>query len=315
MADPRTLRQAPEVADDPLALVRRRRVLLRIRESIARLRALPSRTAIIEAAPREACASCGFSRTLLSRIDGSVWVPEILSTTGPDREPDDFRAYLRIAEIPLEHMLLETEMARRGQPALIADARGDPRTHKAIIEASGAHSYTAAPIVPGRRAIGFLHCDRLGQDEPVTEEDCRNLWIFTDQLALVLERAALAERLVDFEARARGTIDTALADIATYRTARLTVSEEPPGVVEPSSGDAADVPTARLLLALTDRERQVLELMATGATNLDIAHALVVGEGTVKTHVKHILRKLRVGNRSQAVARYLQAARQQAPLA
>jgi DNA-binding NarL/FixJ family response regulator len=56
---------------------------------------------------------------------------------------------------------------------------------------------------------------------------------------------------------------------------------------------------------LTLREREVLDLMATGATNIQIAQALVVSEGTVKSHVKRILRKLHVANRSEAVARYL----------
>jgi DNA-binding CsgD family transcriptional regulator len=294
-----------------LGVARRRDGLLRIRESIARLRAMASRSTMIDAAPREACRSCGFSRALLSRIDGSIWVPEILSTTGPESEPGDFPDYLRAAEIPLEHMLIETEIVRRNRPFLVTDARADERTHEDIIQASGAHSYTATPIVPARRAIGFLHCDRLGQEQPVTEEDRDNLWVFADQLALLLDSTALTERLADFEAQARRTMDDALTEIAALRTAGLTVSEEPPGVVTPTTDQAAAIPTSRLLLALTERERQVLALMATGATNLDIAESLVVGEGTVKTHVRHILRKLRVANRSEAVARYLQAARQQ----
>ena len=45
--------------------------------------------------------------------------------------------------------------------------------------------------------------------------------------------------------------------------------------------------------------------MASGATNSQIARELVVSEGTVKSHVKRILRKLRVDNRAGAVARYL----------
>ena len=43
-----------------------------------------------------------------------------------------------------------------------------------------------------------------------------------------------------------------------------------------------------------------------GETNARIANRLVVTEDTVKTHVKHILRKLGVQNRSQAVCRYFQ---------
>jgi DNA-binding NarL/FixJ family response regulator len=68
-------------------------------------------------------------------------------------------------------------------------------------------------------------------------------------------------------------------------------------------------PSSPLGMLLTAREQEVLELMATGATNSQIARELVVSEGTVKSHVKRILRKLRVDNRAGAVARYLRLIR------
>jgi DNA-binding NarL/FixJ family response regulator len=49
----------------------------------------------------------------------------------------------------------------------------------------------------------------------------------------------------------------------------------------------------------------VVELMARGASNGDIASELVIAEGTVKSHVKHILRKLHAANRAQAVSCYM----------
>ncbi|MEN3307998.1 MAG: hypothetical protein V7603_4200 [Micromonosporaceae bacterium] len=61
----------------------------------------------------------------------------------------------------------------------------------------------------------------------------------------------------------------------------------------PGPDTAADV--------LTAREREVLALIGQGMTNTEIAAALVLGEGTVKTHVNHIFTKLRLRDRAAAI--------------
>jgi DNA-binding NarL/FixJ family response regulator len=69
------------------------------------------------------------------------------------------------------------------------------------------------------------------------------------------------------------------------------MTEQP--LVDPSSAERLD--------RLTAREREVLELIAAGLSNGEIAATFVIEESTVKTHVKRILMKLRLRDRVQAV--------------
>jgi DNA-binding NarL/FixJ family response regulator len=72
-------------------------------------------------------------------------------------------------------------------------------------------------------------------------------------------------------------------------------------VIEKVSQHAAQGASAAAVARLSDRERDVLRLMAEGLTNGEIAQHLIVGEATVKTHVARILQKLPARDRVQAV--------------
>lgn len=59
-------------------------------------------------------------------------------------------------------------------------------------------------------------------------------------------------------------------------------------------------PATATMEPLSDREREVLVLLAQGASNKDMAEKLFITEGTVKNHVSNILAKLQAENRTQA---------------
>jgi DNA-binding NarL/FixJ family response regulator len=88
------------------------------------------------------------------------------------------------------------------------------------------------------------------------------------------------------------TADAATA-LATIRGAVLGDAAAPPPAPAPSS-------------VLTAREREVLELLATGATNREIAARLHLGPDAIKKHAAAVYRKLGVRNRTEAAQRALE---------
>jgi DNA-binding NarL/FixJ family response regulator len=93
--------------------------------------------------------------------------------------------------------------------------------------------------------------------------------------------------------------------VAAVRTAAagqaLLAPEVTRRVIARFTGSSGAVYRPDLLAALTDREREVLEAVARGHTNAEIAGQLHLGEATIKTHVSRVLAKLGVRDRVQAV--------------
>jgi DNA-binding NarL/FixJ family response regulator len=123
------------------------------------------------------------------------------------------------------------------------------------------------------------------------------------RLVVLLGRVApdaIAELLsLDVDALVPRTIE-ADALVAAVRKAQLGERVVDPGVL---SGEASPAEPTETASALTEREREVLVLLAEGHSNREIASSLFVSLPTVKTHLAHIYAKLGAKNRNEALGR------------
>jgi ATP/maltotriose-dependent transcriptional regulator MalT len=86
---------------------------------------------------------------------------------------------------------------------------------------------------------------------------------------------------------------------------QLLTPEEAVALIEPFNADvkmAYQETNQQLAHPLSERELEVLTLIAAGLTNQEVADQLFVGSSTVKKHINHIYSKLDVTHRTQAVA-------------
>lgn len=270
------------------------------RDAVSALRNAPSASALAERAPIEV-RRIGFRRALFSRIEEGTWLAR--SAYAVD-DPDFARAMVEIGKANprrLNGPLLESEMVRRCAPMVISDPQSNPRVHTEFIRYTGTTSYVAAPVLAWGEPVAMIHVDR-DVDSEVDEFDRSILGTYAEGLGLALERAQLMDRLQavrratsDYLAGVHAIADDFTADLVDTAKMGLDPLGEQ-GWQAPPMDERSE--------RLTPREWDVLRNLASGKTNAQIATGLFVTEGTVKSHVKHILRKLGATNRTEAVARY-----------
>jgi LuxR family transcriptional regulator, regulator of acetate metabolism len=256
--------------------------------ALARLRGAASVHGLFACATRALGESAGFGRVAAFTLDGGSLAPQsVYPCAGELPGPFVLEPGLRVAEV-----------LRRRTTILVEDAGGDPRAVGAL---GGTGSFVAAPILCQERCVGLIHADR-GPVAPVEQVDRDTLAVFAEGFGHALERCVLSGRLRAHAERVIALARSTEASVAELASFEFVVGSpslmRPMGRVQHGQG---------LDELLTRRELEVVAMLAEGETNAGIARRLVVSEDTVKSHVKHILRKLGVHNRSQAVSRYFQA--------
>ena len=207
---------------------------------------------------------------------------------------------------PLRLVLVDDhEMILEGLKALLARFQGRVRVVAQSVSADDAEPIVAAldpdVVVSDVRLRGSAS----GLDL------CRRL-VETDETRRVVLLSAYDDEQYLFQALRAGAAGYLLKSIDREELVRqLERAAQGETVLDPAMAGRTAAAAARLQagefwpgahLALTQRESEVLGLLVTGLSNRGIAGKLVLGEETVKTHVRAIFRKLAVNDRAGAVA-------------
>lgn len=273
-----------------------------VREGLSRLRAMNSTAELLDNVCAEVVRSCGVRRALLSRIEDGNWLPCNAHFDGDPQLHRAFAGMLHETRIDLETAPIERAVAATHAPQLVHDTSAD-HAYGPIIGPSSSQSYVVVPITSAGRVIGLIHADKHPDVRPVSNVDRDVVWAFADGFARIYERTELTERLAwqrrqvqatfEYLESVTTTIDRDDISLARVRSTRQNSTILDAGPVE------ADAAIGSLL---TERERQVFAELVRGRSNRAIAERLVIREGTVKNHVKCILRKLGAVNRAELIA-------------
>jgi DNA-binding CsgD family transcriptional regulator/GAF domain-containing protein len=292
----------------------------RVREALSAISEIGSTAALVAKVPDVVCG-LGFDRAIISRVEDSTWLPEqVVIVRDPAWAAEVLAAGLD-NPMTVTAALPESEILRRRVSLVVENVQQRESVHKPIADASLSRSYAASPIVTGGEVVGFLHCDCYYQQRQLDETDRQVLATFAEGLGQVLARTLVLDQV----GAVRSGLDEMAARLgasglgasgpgtgsmtAAFRSGTPSPAPAaPPARPSPEGGfgHRAGGPVTVGKAELTRRELEVLRHMAAGDTNARTARRLVISEGTVKSHVKHILRKLGAANRAEAVSLWWQ---------
>ncbi len=212
----------------------------------------------------------------------AAWEAELIELLAP------------VAELPpFLHMTIELLRLRAAWDLRGADVRPQLGAAVSTCAAQGWAGLQVEALLLSARVA-----DGLGDLETARDAVEAALALAAPEGALrgVLDAGPELQRLLALARPAAGPPELA-PFVAAVRAGLGTAAAPQPAQASPAGHAAA------LAEPLSEREREVLRLLADGLSNRELAARLVVAEGTIKTHLMNIYGKLGVGSRTQAVAR------------
>jgi DNA-binding CsgD family transcriptional regulator len=278
-----------------LEYVRRADALERAAEGVRRLGELGSAEGILNKAAAELAIAAEFDRVVINEVVEGALRPLAVWDATDQAAADQLLADQNVKPIRLEYPLIEAEVVRHRKPTII-NVGGRARAPGPVAARWGWTACVVAALTAQGETIGLVHADATASGRTLDALDAEVVGKFAEGLSGVFERAVLRHTLELHRAE--------LQSAGQWIGGRLSRLSDATAFEPPRAATSAE---RRLVQSLTPRELEVLRLMARGNTNQAIANALVVREGTVKYHVKNILRKLGATSRTDAVSRFVRS--------
>ncbi|MEV0336614.1 LuxR C-terminal-related transcriptional regulator [Nocardia sp. NPDC050717] len=274
--------RAAESMQARLRLANRTQRLSKVHAALSELSSVTSVDSLLTAIPEATCG-LGFDRALVSTVDGA-WRLHTMHVVRDPQWAADIVAVGRENPPILDHGLVENDTVVHARAVLVHQVQANPRVNRPLAEITKSSSYGIAPLLVDGEVVGLVHGDCYHQQRVLDDVDQLLLSTFAQGVSQQLARVSMLEGMAAIRAQLEG--------LGRWSTPGRTVTRS----IAVSRDDDE---------VLTRREVQIVRLLAEGDSNARIARKLTVSEGTVKTHITRVLRKLGAANRAEAVSIWL----------
>lgn len=236
----------------------------------------------------EQAAAIGFDRVLFSTVVSDMWHPQ----AAYNRDVADWSSRL-LSDRTVAYRIPAAAAHRH---TVRVDASTMLEHHElasgySLWRRSKSKSFWMVPLIDRQRVVGMIHADCHLSERLPTQTEIEALQEFCQQVSPLVAR------------HTAGFVRAECLSVVPIRDRMH--SADTPRVVHTPEPPAAQSP-------LSLREIEVVQLMADGLTNLQIGRRLTITEGTVKSHVKRILKKTGSANRAEAVAHWYRSQQEMA---
>ncbi|KAF0846669.1 LuxR C-terminal-related transcriptional regulator [Nocardia caishijiensis] len=274
--------RAAESLQARLRLANRTQRLSKVHAALSELSAVTNVDSLLTRIPEAACG-LGFDRALVSTVDGA-WRLHTMHVVRDPQWAADIVAVGRENPPILDHGLVENDTVVDARAVLVHQVQDNPRVNRPLAAITKSSSYGIAPLLVDGEVVGLVHGDCYHQQRVLDDVDQLLLSTFAQGVSQQLARVSMLEGMAAIRAQFEG--------LGRWSTPGHTVTRS----IAVSRADDE---------VLTRREVQIVRLLAEGDSNARIARKLTISEGTVKTHITRVLRKLGAANRAEAVSIWL----------